>query len=275
MIEMLELPFFRNALAGIFLISVMAALVGTYIVCRRMVFISGGITHACFGGLGLGYWLGVDPMLMAAVFAVGSSLGVDAISRNKRVRSDTAIAMIWAIGMALGVLFVFMSSGYVPDLNSFLFGNVLTITSGDLWLFLAYVVASSIYFYIYRHEIVAISFDEDFAITRHLPVRFINLCMTVIVSLGIVLMIRMIGIMLLMSMLSLPQMAAETASRSYFGIIWRSFVYALIGGTGGLFAAWWLDVPASATIVLALGIIYCVSRINSVLRLRRHRGAEG
>lgn len=270
---MFDYLFFRNALAGIAIISVVAAVVGTYVVCRRMVFISGGITHACFGGLGLGYWLGVDPMWMAAVFAIGGSLGVDAITRSRMVRRDSAIAMIWAVGMAMGVLFVFMTSGYVPDLNSFLFGNVLTVTSGDLWLFGAYTLVMSIYFFIYRREIVAISFDEDFARVRQLPVRFVNICMTVIVSLGIVLMIRMVGIMLLMSLLSLPQMTAETHCRSYFGIMGRAFLYSLAGGIGGLMAAWWLDVPASATIVLLLAIFYCVARI--VAALRRRGGSAG
>ncbi len=259
--DIIHYPFFQNALIGVIIISIVSAIVGTYIVTRRQVFISGGITHACFGGLGLGYWLGVSPMWMATLFAIGGSLGVERLSQSPKIRRDTAIAVVWALGMALGILFVFMSSGFVPDLNSFLFGSVLTITRADLWLFAAYTLVAGLFFYIFRHLILAVSFDEAFSRTRHLPVGFVNVCMTVIVSLGIVLCIRMIGIMLLMSLMSLPQMAAETRSVRYFPIMWRSLGYALIGCIGGLFTAAWLDVPASATIVLLLVLLYLLTRL--------------
>lgn len=266
---MLSYPFFQNALVGVVLISMASALIGTYIVTRRMVFISGGITHACFGGLGLGYWLGISPMWTAVVFAIGGSLGVEAMSRSRMVRRDSAIAVVWGVGMALGVLFIFLSSGYVPDLNSFLFGNVLTITRSDLWLFTGYTVLAVVFFALFHPVILTVSFDEDFARTRYLPVRFVNVCMTVLVALGIVMTIRMIGIMLLMSIMSLPQMSAEAGSKSYFQIVWRSLAIALAGSVGGLFAAYWLEVPASATIVLLLAAIYIAARAIGSLRMHR------
>lgn len=262
--SLLSYPFFQNALLGTIIISMVSALVGTYIVTRRQVFISGGITHACFGGLGLGYWLGVSPMWMAAVFAVAGSLGVEGLSRAPRVRRDTAIAVVWALGMSLGILFVFLSSGYVPDLNSFLFGNILTITRSDLLLFAIYTAISVIFFFTFRDIILAVSFDESFARTRYLPVTFVNVCMTVLVALGIVLCIRMIGIMLLMSLMSLPQITAESRFDRYLPIMGVSLLVSLAGSIGGLFAAAWLEVPASATIVLLLLFIYIVSRLIPV-----------
>ena len=129
MTEMLQYAFFRNAIAGVLIISIVSAIIGTYIVSRRLVAISGGVTHACFGGLGLGYFLGISPLLMAAVVAVGASAGVEWLSSRYKVRQDSAIAVVWALGMALGILFVFLTPGYVPELNTFLFGNVLTISS--------------------------------------------------------------------------------------------------------------------------------------------------
>ena len=120
MLQYLEYPFFRQALVAVLLLSVCSAVIGTYIISRRLVAISGGVTHACFGGLGLGYFLGLNPVLMAAVFAIGSSVGVEVLSRRFRLREDSAIAVVWALGMALGVLFVFMTPGYVPELNAFL-----------------------------------------------------------------------------------------------------------------------------------------------------------
>lgn len=121
-------------------------MIGTYIVTRRLVSISGGVTHACFGGLGLGYYLGVSPVFMAAVFAIASSMGVEFMASRSKVREDSAIAVVWALGMAIGILFVFLTPGYVPELNSFLFGNVLTISRADLWTFGIFAVVLGVFF---------------------------------------------------------------------------------------------------------------------------------
>ena len=161
--DYLQYAFFRNAVIGILIISVAAAMIGTYIITRRMVSITGGITHACFGGLGLGYYLGISPVFMAAVFAVTSSMGVEWIASRYRIREDSAIAVIWSLGMALGILFVFLTPGYVPELNGFLFGNILTIGTSDLWAFAAYTVVLVIFFALFRRTIIACAFDSDFA----------------------------------------------------------------------------------------------------------------
>lgn len=229
-----------------------------------MVFISGGITHTCFGGLGLGYFLGVNPLMMASAFAVGGALGVDWLARN-RVRKDTAIAVIWAVGMALGILFIFLTPGYVPELNSFLFGNVLTVTRADLGVFSLFALLLLAVYLLFGRTIVAVSFDEDFARIRRLPVRFVNIMMTILVAVCIVLTIRMIGVMLLMSMMSLPQMAAETFTRRYTPLMVTSGLISLAGGIGGLYIGYWIDIPASAAIVLLLVTIYLVCA--SVVRL--------
>lgn len=159
--NILSFPFFQNALVGVVIISVASALIGCYIMSRRMVFISGGITHACFGGLGLGYFLGVSPVAMAAVFAVAGSLGVDWMSRG-RARRDSAIAVVWAFGMALGILFMFLTPGSVPELNSFLFGSVLTITRADLWIFAGFTAALMVFYAIFYRVIVAVSLRRGF-----------------------------------------------------------------------------------------------------------------
>ena len=174
MTEFLDYTFFRYALAGVALISVSAAVVGSYIITRRLVAIAGGITHACFGGLGLGYFLGISPAAMAAVFAVASSAGVEWMSQRMRLREDSAIAVVWSLGMAVGVLFVFLTPGYVPELNSFLFGNILTISAADLAVFAAFAAVLCAFFVWRFREIVAVAFDRDFARVQGLPVRFIS-----------------------------------------------------------------------------------------------------
>jgi zinc transport system permease protein len=251
------------------IISIAAAMIGTYIITRRMVAISGGITHACFGGLGLGYFLGINPVLMAGVFAVASSLGVDWMSKRMRVREDSAIAVIWAVGMAVGVLFVFLTPGYVPELNSFLFGNILTVSTGDIAVFAAYTLLLIAFFAVYFKQIVACAFDSDFARVCGLPVTFITTAMTVFVAVCIVLTIRLVGVMLLMSMLSLPMMIAEVWVHRFKSLMWLSIAISLVCSVAGLCIGAVIDVPCSAIIVILMTIVYIGSRIAHALAFRQ------
>lgn len=268
MSELLGYAFFRNALAAVAIISVAAAVIGTYITTRRLVAISGGITHACFGGLGLGYYLGWNPFLMAGVFAVASALGVDWMAAKGRVREDSAIAVIWALGMAVGVLFVFLTPGYVPELNSFLFGNILTVSRVDLAAFAVYTVFLILFFAAFYRKIVAIAFDSDFARVSGLPVRGISLAMTVFIAVGIVLVIRLVGVMLLMSMIALPPMIAETFSVRYKKILFGAVAVSMATALVGLVAAAFIDVPASATIVITQVAAYAAARAIKAVKPR-------
>ena len=201
--EIFQYTFFQNALLGVVIVSIMSAMIGTYIITRRLMFITGGVTHACFGGLGLGYFLGISPIVMAGVFAVASSLGVEWLTTKQRVREDSAISVMWAMGMAIGTLFIFLTPGYVPELNSFLFGNILTITKADLIAFTVFTIIFVIFFCSCYRIIVSCAFDKDFARTQGQPVVLVNTIMTVAIAICVVLTIRLIGIMLLMSLLSI------------------------------------------------------------------------
>ena len=265
---MLQYEFFRLALVGVAIISVAAAIIGTYIITRRMVAIAGGVTHACFGGLGLGYFLGVNPIVMAGVFAVGSSLGVEWLARHLRVREDSAIAVIWAIGMAVGVLFVFLTPGYVPELNTFLFGNILTVTRADIVAFAIYTAVLLAFFAWRFREIVACAFDRDFARVAGLPVTFITTAMTVMTAIGIVLTIRMVGVMLLMSMLSLPMMVSEVFFRRFKPLLLMSAAVSLACCVGGLYIGAFIDVPCSAIIVMLMAAAFIIARVARALAWR-------
>ncbi len=263
---MLTYGFFVNALVGVVLLSVASAMIGTYIVSRRLVSISGGVTHACFGGLGLGYYFGVSPVATAALFAVASSLGVQWVSERHRVREDSAIAVIWALGMAIGTIFIFLTPGYVPELNSFLFGNILTISRADLWVFAAFTATLILFMSLFYHRIVICAFDPDFARVRGLPVGFISTAMTVLTAVCIVLTIRLVGVMLLMSMLALPQMTAEVFARRFSSIMWLSILLSLLSSLGGLFLGLVIEVPCSALIVLVMAAVYLLARGIGMLR---------
>lgn len=266
MLQYLEYPFFVQALVAVALLSVCSAVIGTYIISRRMVAIAGGVTHACFGGLGLGYFLGISPVLMAAVFAVGSSMGVEVLSQRLRLREDSAIAVVWALGMALGTLFVFLTPGYVPELNAFLFGNILTVNTGDLYTFGIFAVVLGSFFIWQRRNIVAVAFDRDFAAVSGLPVRLISYTMTVLVAVCIVLTIRLVGIMMLMSVMSLPMITAEVFAHRFTPVMLLSALISLVASVAGLFLSTVADVPCSAIIVLLLGTAFILARGWKMLR---------
>ena len=266
MLDIFNYAFFQNALLGVLLVGIAAAMIGTYIVTRRMVFITGGVTHACFGGLGLGYYMGINPILAAGVFAVASSLGVEWMSARQHVREDSAIAVVWAFGMAIGTLFIFLTPGYVPDLNSFLFGNILTISRGDIVAFAVFLVVLLAFFALFYRIIVACAFDRDFAATKRLPVRAVNCVMSVMVALCVVLTIRLIGIMLLMTMLTMPQMVAELFVKQFGKMMLLSVAVGILCAIGGLFGSYifgiyLVSVPASVTIVLLLILVYVAARV--------------
>ena len=262
MVELLEYGFFRNALVGILLISVSAAIIGTYIVTRRLVSLSGGVTHACFGGLGLGYYLGVSPIAMAVAW----------LSARRQVREDSAIAAVWALGMAMGVLFVFMTPGNAPELNSFLFGNILTICAADLWAFAIYTVVLIAVFAIFYRTIIICAFDKDFARVTGLPVKTVSYVMTVLVAVCIVLTIRLVGIMMLMSMLALPQMIAERFAHRFIPMMLLSVVISVVTCLAGLLMSAGTDVPCSAIIVIIQVVTYVVCHLVHTLRLGGHKG---
>ena len=264
--EILSYSFFQNALLGVLFVSIAAGIIGTYVVSRRMVFITGGITHACFGGLGLGFFLGINPIAMAAVFAIAAATGVEWMSTRQNVRQDSAIGVIWALGMALGTLFIFLSPGYVPELTSFLFGNVLTSTSTDIILFAAYLVVLLAFFAVFYPQILLCAFDPDFAATRRLRVSAINLAMTIMIAICIVLTIRLIGIMLLLSLLTMPQMIAEMFTNRFHHMMIISSLVSIACSVLGIFCSYWIAVPASATIVLTLVAAYAVARIIRIIK---------
>ena len=170
--NILEYTFFQNALAGAFLASILCGFIGTYIVTRRLVFISGGITHASFGGIGIGVFAGINPILSAMIFAILSAFGVQWTSSRKDIRQDSAIAMFWTLGMSVGIICCFLTPGFMPDLPSFLFGSILTIGTGDLWLLGILTAFVCILFTLFLRPIQSVAFDRTFSLSQHLPVAY-------------------------------------------------------------------------------------------------------
>lgn len=258
MVDLFQYAFFQNALLGSLLTAIACGIVGTYIVARRLVFISGGITHASFGGLGLGFYLGVNPILMAMLFSVLSAFGVEWASRTQNLREDSAIAGVWSLGMALGVIFIFLTPGYAPNLSAYLFGNILTISMADIGWIAVLVVVLLVVFSLFMKSIVYVAFDRDFAVTQHLPVKWIEYMMMFFIAVTIVLSIRLVGIMLLMSLLTLPQIMVNLFTSSFKQIMIGSILVGFLGCVAGLLLSYYLNVPSGAFIILVLVLLFLI-----------------
>lgn len=260
--ELLGYTFFQYALAGCFLASVVCGVVGTYVVTKRMIFISGGITHSSLGGVGLGLYFGMSPIVGASLFSVMSGLGIEWLSRRRGVREDSAIAMFWTFGMSVGVMFSYLTPGYVPDLTTYLFGNIMTIDDGDLIYLGVLAVAVTAFYVIYRRLVVLVAFDEDYARSLRLPVTLFKYVMTVSISLAVVSCIRIAGIVLTLSMLTVPVMTAMLFTTRYSRIIVLSVIICFVTCVSGLGLAYQVNIPSGTSIIFLSIILYAVIRLS-------------
>ncbi len=265
--ELLHYTFFQHALLGSLLASIVCGIIGTYIVTRRLVFISGGITHASFGGIGIGLYTGISPLLSAAIFAVLSAFGVEWLSKRKDMREDSAIAVFWTFGMAIGIIFSFLAPGFAPDLSAYLFGNILTITPTDLWMLTGLSVLLGAFFICFLNPIVYIAFDREYARSRQIPVTLFEYILMMFIALTIVACLRMVGIVLVISLLTLPQMTANLFTQSFKSIIGLSIVFGYMGCLGGLFLSFQLQVPSGAAIIFFSILVYALCKIGKSIYL--------
>ncbi len=269
LLRLLEYDFFRNAFFAAFLMSVSCGIIGTYIVARRMVFISGGITHASFGGIGISYFFGWPPMAGAAVFALIAAITTENLTRKKIIRNDSLIAVMWSLGMAIGIIFIYLTPGYAPNLMSFLFGSIITVTNTDLVLMLSLTIVVSLFFILFYRIILFVSFDEQFARTRGIPVMLVNYLLIILVALTIVLSIRVAGIILVLSLLTIPQNTANLFTSNFGRILVWSVILGFIGAFIGLLTSFYLNIPSGATIVFSLVTIYILGRVVKLITGRR------
>lgn len=264
--SILGMDFFRNALLASLLASITCGIIGTYIVSRRIVFISGGITHASFGGIGMGYYMGFDPILGAVLFGIFSALGIEFFTRKADLREDSAIAMLWALGMALGIIFIFLTPGYAPNLMSYLFGNILTVSMTDLMFLTLLTVGIISFFVLFYRMILFISFDEEYALTNNTPVRLFNMILICLVALTIVLNIRVVGIILVMSLLTIPQAISNLFTRYFHKMIFLSIFFGFAGSMTGLVFSYLYDIPSGAAIIFTLVLMYGIAKIYFISR---------
>lgn len=259
MLEALQYEFMRNALMAGLLASVACGIVGVYVVVKRIVFISGGIAHTSFGGIGLGYLIGINPILGALFFSVVSSLAIGGIIRKTRISADTAIGILWAVGMAMGILFIRFSPGYTPDLMSYLFGNILTVPFSDILLMLALDVIIIAVVILFFKEYLILTFDEEYATAVGMPVDKLYLLLMALIALTVVVLIQVVGMILVIALLTFPAAMARQFTHNLKRMMALSVLFGFIFTTGGLWLSYILALPSGATIILLGGTLLLLS----------------
>lgn len=268
LLELIHYQYFINALLASALAAISCGIAGTYVVSRRIVFISGGITHTSFGGIGIGYFLGFNPVWGAAIFSILSSLGIEYFTRKGNIRNDSVIAMVWSLGMAIGIIFIYLTPGYAPNLMTYLFGSILTVNRTDLFMLLGLTLGLILFFALFFRRIQYISFDQEYASSLNLHVGFINYSLMALVSLTIVFNIKLVGIILLLSMLTIPQNAANLLTKDYKKIIYLSILIGFAGSVTGLIISYFMNIPSGATIIFSLSFFYLFLWL--IIRLRKY-----
>jgi zinc transport system permease protein len=263
--EALSYPFFQRALIAGLLASVACGVMGSLVVVRKISSIAGGLSHAAFGGVGLGYLFGFDPMIGALGFGVASAAGLGAAELRMRQGLDTLISMVWAVGMALGIVFVSLAPGQAPDLLGFLFGNILLVSPGYLVLVAALDLLVILVVFVLFRQLRAICFDEEFSWVVGVPVGPLFLLMLVLVALTVVTLIRVVGVILVIALLTMPAAIARHWTDKLLRMMLLSIGIGAVCIAGGLFltyalsARYALDLPTGPAIILLAALLFGVS----------------
>lgn len=262
-----EQRFLQIALAGGLLASLGCGVIGPYVVVKRISFLAGGIAHAVLGGMGVAHYLNASPLAGAVIAALLAALLIGWISLKGGQREDTLIGALWAVGMAVGLLFIARTPGYNVDLMSYLFGNVLMVTPAQLRLMAALDLGLIVVVALFYKQLQAVTFDEEFARLRGVPVTLFTLLLLCMVALTVVLMIQVVGLILVIALLTLPAAIAG----QFVGTLGRMMGVAIVLGAlftgGGLALSYGPDLPAGATMVLIAGAAYLLS--TALTRLLR------
>lgn len=269
MVEALSFEFMRNALLAGLLAGIVCGIIGTFVVINRIVFISGGIAHAAYGGIGLAFFFGLSPMLGILGFSLMVSVVMAMVTWKVRHRADTVIGVLWALGMATGVILLDLTPGYNVDLMSYLFGSILTVPTSDLWLMLglnALVVFTVGFFY---RDFVSLSYDEEFAQVRGVPVRTLYFLLMAMIALSVVMMVQIVGLILVIALLTIPPYIAERFSGSLLTMMIYSVFLNILFTWVGLWLSYEFNLTSGASIIMVGGACFFVSFLIGRLRPKR------
>lgn len=268
MCEALQFEFMRNALLAGILVSISCGIIGSLVVVNRIVFISGGLAHAAYGGIGLAFFTGTPPILGAALFSVAFSMIMAAVSFKNRHRADTIIGVIWAVGMALGIILIDITPGYNVDLMSYLFGSILAVPKSDIWYMipLDIIIVSSVV--ILYKEFLAMSYDEEFTFIAGIPVRLLYFFLLGMTALCVVMVIRVVGLILVIALLTIPPYIAEKYTRSLGRMMALACLLGILFTVLGLWLSYSYNLTSGATIVMVAAVAFFISQSFEITKKR-------
>jgi zinc transport system permease protein len=255
MIDALSYEFMQNAIIAGILVSIASGIIGSLIVVNRMVFLAGGIAHTSYGGIGIAVYLSIPIFLGASLFAVAAALLISFITLKQKERTDTFIGLVWAVGMAIGIVFVDMTPGYNVDLMSYLFGSILAVSKEDIWYMFALVCTIIIIVTFWYRNILAVSYDSEYALLRGVSVKFFYTLILVLSALTVVIAIKIVGLILVIALLTIPIYIAEKLSNSLYSMMFFSAIISTVFTLLGLFISYSFDVTSGASIILVSAIV--------------------
>lgn len=260
LLDFFEYDYLHKIVAACLLSSVACGIIGTYIVSRRLVFMSGGITHASFGGIGIAHYMGYNPIVGAFIFALLSAVGIEAVSNRMNIKEDSAIGVMWSAGMAVGVIFLAITPGYAPNMMNFLFGNILMVNIFDLAAMAVLDIVIILIMSLLFRPIMYIAFDREYAATQGMPVNFISYMMMILIAATVVISIRLVGIVLLISLLSIPPVIVGSLTKSFKKIMLYSIGVSALGMLGGLYISDLTDIPPGASAIMTLTMALIITK---------------
>jgi len=259
MYDFLQYEFIQRALITAVLVSIVCGVVGSYVVIKRIVSLSGAISHAAFGGVGLGYFLTVNPVLAAIPFSIASAMAIGGVEKKVNISADTAMGILWSVGMALGVIFINLTPGYAPDLFSYLFGDILTVTNSDLLIMLTLDLIIITTVYIFRREFLAVSFDEEFSTVVGLPSLPIYMLLLALVALSVVVLMKVVGIILLIALFTIPAAISKQYTHNLTKLMSLATIIGIILASVGIKLSYIFNLASGATIVMVLAAAFLIS----------------
>ncbi len=250
MADILQYTFIQNALLAALLVSIITGIIGSLISVNKMTFLAGGIAHSSYGGIGLAIYLGLPIFLGASIFAIFSAVLIALISFKQRERVDIFIGLIWAVGMAIGIIFVDLTSGYNVDLMSYLFGSILAVNRDDLIFMFTLMVIVLLFIHLFYREILAVSYDSEYANLRGVKAKGFFVAILVLSALAVVVAIKVVGLILVIALMTIPTYIAELSSNSLYGMMIKASVLSTIFTISGLAISYEFDITSGASIIL-------------------------
>ena len=272
MIDALQYEFMRNALVAGLLASVICGIMGTLVVVNRIVFLSGGIAHAAYGGIGLAFYFGWPYLLSTIGFSLFAAMVMAAVSMKAKHRADTIIGVIWALGMSFGIILLDLTPGYNVDLMSYLFGSILTVPASDIITMLIMGILITVLVAYYYKDLLALSYDEEFAQIRGVPVKGLYFALIGMLAVTIVMVIQVVGLILVIALLTIPPFIVEKHAKSLAQMMVGSSVLGALFTVTGLWLSYTYNLTSGASIIMVSGVFFLISMV--IERVRLHSGVK-